>query len=81
VLSIRVLHKVLGHLDQEWSTANNMEKRKDVVEIACFFVLLSFCLGLRGEEVVKMDIASFLNYFDAGKNHEEHPHVMVTLLG
>jgi hypothetical protein len=79
-LSIRVLHKVLGHLDQEWSTANNMEKCKDVVEIACFFVL-TFCLGLCGEEVVKMDIAGFLTYFDAGKNHAEHPHVMVTLLG
>jgi hypothetical protein len=56
-----------------------MEKRKAVVESTCFFVL-SFCLGLRGEEVVKMDIAGFLTYFHAGKNHGEHSHVMVPLL-
>jgi hypothetical protein len=36
---------------------------------------------LRGEEVVKMDIAGFLTYFAAGKEHPEFPHVMVPLLG
>jgi hypothetical protein len=79
-LSIRVLHKILGHLNNEWNGARTMEKRKQIVEIACFLVL-AFCLGLRGEEVVKMDIAGFLTYFEAGKDHFEHPHVMVPLLG
>ena len=79
-LSIRVLHKILGHLDSEWIGGRTMEKRKQIVEIACFLVL-AFCLGLRGEEVVKMDIAGFLTYFEAGKDHPEHPHVMVPLLG
>jgi hypothetical protein len=79
-LSIRVLHKMLGHLDHEWNESRLAVKRKEVVEIACFLVL-SFCLGLRGEEVVKMDIAGFLTYFAAGKEHPEFPHVMVPLLG
>jgi hypothetical protein len=79
-LSIWVLHKILGHLDNEWEAARTAAKRKEVVEIACFLVL-AFCLGLRGEEVVKMDIAGFMTYFDAGKGHSEHPHVMVPLLG
>jgi hypothetical protein len=79
-LPIHMVHKILSHLDQEWHQAQTMEKRKAVVEIACFFVLL-FCLGLRGEEVIKMDIAGFLTYFASGKAHTEHPHVMVPLLG
>jgi hypothetical protein len=79
-LSIRVLHKMLGHLDKEWNDARTMDARKAVVEIATFLVL-TFCLGLRGEEVVKMDISGFLTYFESGRDHAEHPHVMVTLLG
>jgi hypothetical protein len=93
-LSIRVLHKVLGHLDQEWDGARTMERRKPVVEIVCFFTL-SFCLGLRGEEVVKrgeevvkrgeevvkIDIAGFLMYFAARKDYTKDQHVMVPLLG
>jgi hypothetical protein len=79
-LSVRVVHKMLGHLDGEWDGARTMVKRKEIVEIACFLVL-SFCLGLRGEEVVKMDIAGFLTYYEAGRSHPEHPHVMVPLLG
>jgi hypothetical protein len=79
-LSIKVLHKILGHLDSKWHNARTMEARKEVTEIACFFVL-AFCLGLWGEEVVKMDIAGFLTYFEAGRLHAEHPHVMIPLLG
>jgi hypothetical protein len=30
------------------------------------FLVVAFCLGLRGEEVVKMDIAGFMTYFEAG---------------
>jgi hypothetical protein len=79
-LSIRVLHKMLGHLDHDWNEARLAVKRKEVVEIACFLVM-AFCLGLRGEEVVKINIAGFMTYFDAGKTHPEFPHVMVPLLG
>jgi hypothetical protein len=79
-LSIRVLHKVLGHVDREWTEARTAETRRQVVEIAIFFVV-AYCLALRGEEVVKMDIAGFLMYYEAGRNHDTHPHVMVPLLG
>jgi hypothetical protein len=79
-LSIRVMHKIMGHLEQDWSTARTMEMRKEVVEIAMFMVT-AYCLALRGEEVVKMDIAGFLTYYEAGKNHATDPHVMIPLLG
>jgi hypothetical protein len=79
-LSIMVLHKILGHLDREWGEARTNEARKGVAEIA-MFLIAGFCLGLRGEEVVKMDIAGFLTYYEAGRSHLAHPHVMVPLLG
>jgi hypothetical protein len=79
-LSIRVLHKILGHLEKEWNKARTMEMRREVVEMAMFLVA-AYCLALRGEEVVKMDIAGFLTYYEAGKHHEKHPHVMIPLLG
>jgi hypothetical protein len=79
-LSVKVLHKILGNLDVCWREATAPARRKEVVEIA-FFLVLSFCLGLRGEEVVKMDIGGFFTYFEAGRTHAEHPHVMVPLLG
>jgi hypothetical protein len=77
-LSVKALHKILGNLDARWRTAAVAPRRKEVVEIA-FFLVLTFCLGLRGEEVVKLDITGFLSYFENGENHLDHPHVMVPL--
>jgi hypothetical protein len=79
-LSIVVLHKILGHLDKEWLEGRTSDSRKEIAEIA-MFLISGFCLGLRGEEVVKMDISGFLTYFEAGRDHPVHPHVMVPLLG
>jgi hypothetical protein len=78
-LSVRVLHKILGNLDLDWMAAQMREVRKEIVEIAMFLVT-GFGLEMRGEEVVKMDIAGFLTYFEAGHDHSVHPHVMVPLL-
>jgi hypothetical protein len=79
-LSVKVLHKIPGHLDHGWRDALTPESRKEIVEIA-FFLVSGFCLGLRGEEVVKLDIAGLLTYFEAGRDHCAHPHVMIPLLG
>jgi hypothetical protein len=79
-LSVQVLHKMLGQLDREWRGARTIEIRKEIVEIAIFLVA-AYGLGLRGEEVVKLDVAGFLTYFEAGRDHRTLPHVMVTLLG
>jgi hypothetical protein len=45
-------------------------------------VLLStFLCGLRGEEVMKSDIAGLLKYLDIGATDIFHPHVIIALLG
>jgi hypothetical protein len=79
-LSVSVLRRMLGGLDKQWVEARSSETRKLVVEIAMFLVA-AFGLGLRGEEVVKMDIAGYLTYVEAGRDHEAHPHGMIPLLG
>ncbi len=58
-LSVSVLRRMLGRLDKQWIEARSSETRQSVVEIAMFLVA-AFGLGLRGEEVVKMDIAGYL---------------------
>ncbi len=46
------------------------------------FVLVSgCCCGLRGEEIVKIDLAGFLKHIEIGKQDVEHPHVIVPLIG
>jgi hypothetical protein len=61
-LLINVLHRILGHLDQEWCGATTIESRKLIIKITMFLVS-AFCLGLRGKEVVKLDIVVFLTLF------------------
>jgi hypothetical protein len=79
-LSVEVIHRSLGYLNGKYVDASTVTQRKDIVEIAFFFVL-TFCLALRGEEVVKMDVGGFTKYFEAGKTHVRHPHVMIPLVG
>jgi hypothetical protein len=57
-----------------------MARRKENIEIA-MFLITGFGLGLRGEEIVKMDVAGFLTYFEAGQDHQAHLNVMIPLLG
>jgi hypothetical protein len=71
---------MLWHLDREWVEARMIEIRKAVVKIA-MLLASAFGLGLRGEEVVNMDIAGFLTYYEAGRNHSKDKHVMIPLLG
>jgi hypothetical protein len=79
-LSVQVLHQILNNLERRWLEATVPARRKEVVEIA-FFLVVQFGLALRGEEVVKLDVAGFLSYFEAGRDHAQHPHVMIPLQG
>jgi hypothetical protein len=71
---------MLGHFNKEWHELRTAETCREVVEIA-MFVVMAYCLALWGKEVVKMDIAGFLTYYETGMNHATHPHVMIPLLG
>jgi hypothetical protein len=38
-------------------------------------------LGLRGEEIVKVNVSGFLEYLEIGSQHPEFPHLVVPLPG
>lgn len=74
------MNALLATLNEEWEDAATWETRAKIVEMA--FVLDSgYCCGLRGEEIVKADLASLLKYLEVGKQDAEHHHVIVPLIG
>ncbi len=79
-LSLMVLHELIEQLDREFRGARTDRERYDIVEMA-MFLLIGYLLGLRGEEILKVEVTGLLKYFEAGKRHARHPHVMITLLG
>jgi hypothetical protein len=52
-------------------------------KVGLFANLLNFwyLCGLRGEEIMKMDIMGFLKYLDAGAADLNNPHVIALLIG
>lgn len=44
-------------------------------------IILGFCCGLRGDEIVKVDVAAFLKYMRVEAKHDKYPHVVSPLLG
>jgi hypothetical protein len=75
-----IINALLNGLDEEWNDAPNWKMRLETVEMA--FVLVSgYCCGLRGEEIMKIDLAGLLKYLEIGRQDAEHPHVIVPLLG
>ena len=75
-----IMRALLGTLNEEWEDAATDLARTKITEMA--FVLVSgYCCGLRGEEIVKADLAGFLKYLVVGKQDAEHPHVIVPLIG
>jgi hypothetical protein len=75
-----IMNALLVTLNEEWEDATTLETRAKVAEMA--FVLVSgYCCGLRGEEIVKADLAGFLKYLEVGRQDVEHPHVIVPLIG
>jgi len=79
-ISADIMNALLATLNEEWEDAASWESRAKIAEMA--FVLVSgYCCGLRGEEIVKADLAGFLKYLEIGRQDAEHPHVIVPLIG
>ena len=67
----------LGECDYQKSTCEN-EKRD--IENLLAFVIIGFCLSLRGEEVPLTCIEGLLTYWEKTRQHRI-PHMMITLKG
>jgi hypothetical protein len=46
-----------------------------------FVIAAGFLCGLRGEEIMKVDLGGLIKYLETGRNHGACPHLIVALLG
>jgi hypothetical protein len=46
-----------------------------------FVIAAGFLCGLRGEEIMKVDLGGLIKYLESGRNHATCPHLIVALLG
>lgn len=78
-LSLVLMHELMGQLEMEWGEAGANEKYEVAIEGA--FYIISFCGGLRGEEVPLTNITGMRKWWSAGEDEGVTPHVVVALLG
>jgi hypothetical protein len=67
-------------LEQEWTEAGTDQNRDKIAEFANLLIFGYLC-GLRGEEIIMVDVLGFLKYPEIGSQHPEFPHLVVPLLG
>jgi hypothetical protein len=79
-LSVEIFRELLAGLEEDFQEAPSMTERDQLTEFANL-IIFGFCCGLRGEEIVKVDVSGFLKYLEVGADHDECPHVVVPLLG
>lgn len=79
-LSKPIFIELVKQLELDWTEATTDGERDLVAEFAGLLII-GYLLGLRGEEIVKVDIGGLAKYIDVGAQHSEHPHVIVPLVG
>ena len=81
-ISIEELLLVLKFLETEYTNAEKEQQLRTQTKIACtgLFVTAGFLGGLRGEEVLLMELSSVKNHFESGLVWNP-PHVLLPLLG
>jgi hypothetical protein len=79
-LSVEIFRDMLDGLEREFLETTSDAAADSVTEFANL-IIFGFCCGLRGEEIVKVDVAGFLKYLGVGAEHDECPHLVVPLLG
>jgi hypothetical protein len=71
---------LLSQLDLEWEASTAVRERKRIADVG-FLLSSGFLCGLRGEEIMKIDLSSVIKYLEVGGRHPTCPHVIVALLG
>lgn len=79
-LSKEIFKELLADLEQDHRAAgDDAQVKDDVVEFANLLIF-GYLNGLRGEEIMKVDLHGLLKHLDEGAA-DTHPHVAVPLLG
>ena len=81
-LSLDLAHALLKNLNRDWHRASYDDwKEKGRVSEFAVILVIGFCLGLRGDEIMKTRSTGFYNFTKVGKLHAKHPHVVFQLMG
>jgi hypothetical protein len=75
-----IVRALLDVLNEEWEDAIDWKAKTKIAEMA-FVIVARYCCGLRGEEIVKINLAGLLKYLEVGKLDTACPHVIVPLIG
>ena len=75
-----IVKELLEQLDSEWEVASCDSERKRIADMG-LVIAAGFLCGLRGEEIMKVDLGGLMKYLDPGRDHATCPHLIVALLG
>jgi hypothetical protein len=75
-----IVKELLDQLDSEWEAATSDAEKKRIADMG-FLIAAGFLCGLRGEEIMKVDLGGLIKYLDKGRDHAACPHLIVPLLG
>jgi len=79
-LDMKVMVAVMNNLEIEWNQKTDLAERRDI----CFlglFLIAGVVAGLRGYEIMFMDLFGLISKQYRGRDHKTHPHIIVPLLG
>ena len=79
-LDYRILHKILFRLKSELLEPSTSWERRRWIATCGVFYSVSFCLALRGNETLMLDLSGLKNYWLQGLS-ETPPHIILPLLG
>jgi hypothetical protein len=75
-----IVKELLEQLDSEWEVASCDSERKRIADMG-LVIAAGFLCGLRGEEIMKVDLGGLMKYLEPGRDHATCPHLIVALLG
>ena len=79
-LSKALFMELIAQAEEDWDDSYTDTEKDKVAVFACLLNFGYLC-GLRGEEIMKTDVAGFLKYIDVGAADAVSPHVIVPLIG
>jgi hypothetical protein len=75
-----IIKELLEQLNLEWEASTGDRERRQIADMG-FVLATGFLCGLRGKEIMKIDLGGLIKYLEPGRNHMACPHLIVALLG
>jgi hypothetical protein len=76
----QIVKECLEQLDLESKITTNDRERKHINNMG-FLISANFLCGLRGEEIMKINLGGLIKYLEAGGSHMECPSCQCSIVG